>query len=412
MHSRNAPRIGYVLKMYPRFSETFILNEVLAHEAAGLDLEIFSLKLPIDGHFHEALARVRARVTYIGHDGLRAVPFWQDLADAARRNPGVWEGLRECARDDAHDVHAAARLSALVAERGVTHLHAHFATSAATVAMRAAAMSGISFSLTAHAKDIYLESVDHAHMRRLLQAARAVVTVSDFNLHHLRRTYGDAACQVRRVYNGLPLDTLAYTPPSNREPIIVAVGRLVEKKGFSTLVEACGVLRDRGRAVRCDIIGDGPLANDLARQIATLDLSGSVRLLGPLPQGRVLERVACAAALAAPCIVGADGNRDGLPTVLLEAMALGTPCISTNVTGIAEAVIHGQTGLIVPENSPESLADACEQLLDDRTLRLELALRARAHLDEHFDIRRNTAHLRALFAASSVPASLTEGALP
>lgn len=398
MPAHKQPRVGYVLKMYPRFSETFILNEILSHEAAGLDVRIYSLKLPIDGHFHEALARVKAPVTYLGQDGLRAVNFWDDVSKAAAKNPGVWKHLPACARIDAHEVHAAAKLGALASEHGITHLHAHFATSAATVAMLAGAMAEVPYSFTAHAKDIYIESVDHAHMRRLLRGARGVVTVSDYNVDHFQRTYGDDAAAVQRIYNGLPVTVLPYSAPQSREPRIVGVGRLVEKKGFDDLIHACAILRDRGAAFRCDIIGDGPLAGDLARLATSLRLNDIVRFLGPLPQGQVMNAVQQAAALAAPCIVGADGNRDGLPTVLLEAMALGTPCVSTDVTGITEAITHDETGLIVPQRAPVVLADGLARLLTDSALRCRLASKARARVETHFDIARNTTSLRAVFA--------------
>lgn len=412
MPAHDGPRIGYVLKMYPRFSETFILNEVLAHEAAGMDLHIFSLKLPIDGHFHEALARVKAPVTYLGQDGLRAVSFWDHVSTAGARNPGVWKSLHEAAHVDAHEVHAAAKLSVLVREHGISHLHAHFATSAATVAMLAGGMADVPYSFTAHAKDIYIEGVDHAHMRRLLRGAKGVVTVSDYNVTHFRDTYGDDAASVHRIYNGLLVDALPYADPRSREPRIVGVGRLVEKKGFADLVQACAVLRDRGTPFRCDIIGDGPLAHELARLVSSLRLEGVVRLLGPLPQGRVMHAVQQAAALAAPCIVGSDGNRDGLPTVLLEAMALGTPTISTDVTGITEAVRDNDTGLIVPQHSPPELADAMERLLRDPPLRSRLAARARALVEARFDISRNTAALRELFTSNNVDSSSPTTALP
>ncbi len=370
------------------------------------DLHIYSLKLPIDGHFHEALARVKAPVTYLGQDGLRAVNFWDDVSKAGAKNPGVWRHLSACAHIDAHEVHAAAKLGVLARDHGITHLHAHFATSAATVAMLAGAMADVPYSFTAHAKDIYLESVDHAHMRRLLRGAKGVVTVSDYNVAHFQGTYADDAASVQRIYNGLPVDTLPYASPDKREARIVGVGRLVEKKGFADLVHACAALRDRGTPFRCDIIGDGPLASELARLIASLRLEGIVRLLGPLPQGQVMHAVRHAAALAAPCIVGADGNRDGLPTVLLEAMALGTPSISTDVTGITEAVIDDETGIIVPQHAPSALADAMERLLRDPALRCRLASRARAHVEAHFDIARNTSMLRTLFTGDAPSAPI------
>jgi glycosyltransferase involved in cell wall biosynthesis len=243
--------------------------------------------------------------------------------------------------------------------------------------------------------------VGEADLRRKLRDAAAVVTVSDYNLEHLRGRFGADAGRVRRIYNGLDLHDLCYSPPDRRPPIVIGVGRLVEKKGFSDLVEAAALLRKRGREFRCEIVGDGVLRGALADQVRRLDLEGHVELMGALPRGEVYRRVASAAALAAPCVVAADGNRDGLPTVLLEAMALGTPCVSTPVTGIPELVREGDTGLIVGERDSGALADALERLLDDERLSRRLARSARALVEAEFDIERNSVALREVFGAAA-----------
>src|SRR5205823_4150700 len=148
------------------------------------------------------------------------------------------------------------------------------------------------------------------------------------------------------------LGSFPFAEPRERPPRIVAVGRLVEKKGFTTLVDACAILLRRGAEFECNIIGEGELESALAKQIESLGLSNRVKLLGPQPQREVIRHIRNAAALAAPCVLGSDGNRDGLPTVLLEAMALGTACVSTDVTGIPEVLHHEKTGLLVPQNDP------------------------------------------------------------
>lgn len=407
------PRVGYVLKMYPRFSETFIVTEVLAHEAAGLDLSIFSLRLPIDGRFHEALAAVRAPVTYLLADSVRSVDYWAGLSHAGRAVPGLWEALRNETHADGHEVLQAALLAEQVVARGITHLHAHFATSSATVAMLAAAAAGITFSFTAHAKDIYTDEVDPALLRRKLRAASTAITVSDYNLRHLRAAFGSDAGRVRRIYNGLDLNEFAYEAPENRPRVIVGVGRMIEKKGFEYLIDACGLLRRRGVEFRCEMIGDGPLVPALTSRAAELGLGDAVEFLGGRPRGEVIRRVRAAGVLAAPCVVGRDGNRDGLPTVLLEAMALGTPCVSTDVTGIPEIVRHGQTGLLVPQHDAAALADALGTLLADGDRRCSLTARARALMEERFDIHANAAQIRALFGAGhAAPTPQESGAAP
>jgi len=227
-----------------------------------------------------------------------------------------------------------------------------------------------------------------------------VVTVSDYNLAYLQENYGPAARRARRIYNGLDFERFPYRPPHERPPQIVGVGRLVEKKGFADLIEACAILAAEGREFSCRIIGTGEQETAMRAQIARLGLEDRVELLGPRPQGELVRHVRDAAVFAAPCVVGADGNRDGLPTVLLEAMALGTPCVSTAVTGIPEVVRDGETGLMVPQRDPAALATAIGRLLAERDLRVRLAERARRLVEANFDVRRNAALLREVFYAA------------
>ncbi len=394
-------RVGYVVKMYPRLAETFILNEILAHEAAGRELEIFSLRSPVDGKFHRDLGRVQADVTYIPGHTVKAEDFWTTVSEAGRESPiaqRIWEDGR---KELAGSVNQAIHLARAARELGVTHMHAHFATIATTVTRLASRLTGVPYSFTAHAKDIYHESVQDDDMTRKLRDASSVVTVSDFNRDYLRNRFGPVADGVRRIYNGLDLQDFSYTPPDGRPPLILGVGRLVEKKGFADLIRACSILRDRNREFECEIIGGGVLRKDLAELITELNLSACVRMLGPTPREEVNRRMGQAAVLAAPCVVSPNGNRDGLPTVLLEAMAVGTPCISTPVTGIPELVRDGDTGLLAAERDPRSLADALQRLLDDRGLGLALAASARRRIESDFDIHRNTVALRELFSPAS-----------
>ncbi len=398
---RAAGPVGYVVKMYPRFSETFIVNELIALETAGTDVEVFSLRPPADGRFHESLAEVRAPVTYLRHSGLRAADVWAALAVARTELPSLASCLDELLEASVVEAVQAVELARLVRARGIVHLHAHFGSVAATVARLASRLSGVPFTFTAHAKDIFHESVEPADLRAKLCDAAAVVTVSDYNLEFLRTTYGRAADRVVRVYNGLDLERFCYSSPLDRPPIVAAVGRLVEKKGFGDLLAAVRLLVQSGRTLQVDLVGSGPLEAELRVSIGALGLDGIVRMHGSLPQGQVRRMVQQAAVLAAPCVVGADGNRDGLPTVLLEAMALGTPCVATPVTGIPEVLHDGRTGLLVPERSPEQLADALDRLLDEPALRVDLAARARALVERNFDVHRQAATLRGLFAATA-----------
>ncbi len=390
-------KVAYVLKMYPRFSETFIINEILAHEEAGLDIEIFSLRPPNDGRFHEALARVRAPVNYLPSGGLKLSRFWTDINQASKQFSRLWLILASPIRKDPRDIHQALLLAQAVKANGITHLHAHFGSIATTVARLAAQIAELPFSFTAHAKDIFHEDVDSHDLRTKLDHAATTVTVSNFNLEYLQSSYASAARNVRRIYNGIDLQRFAYAKPSNRPAKIITVGRLVEKKGFSDLIAACALLAKTGRAFHCTIVGKGPLEQALRQQVQDLGLTQQVQLLGPRPQGEVARLVQEAAVFAAPCIIGNDGNRDGLPTVLLEAMALGTPCIATDVTGIPEVLHDEETGLMVPQHDPQSLATALKRLLDDAPLRTRLANKARQRIELSFDIKKNTAEMRTHF---------------
>lgn len=389
-----SPRIGYVLKMYPRFSETFILTEVLALEEQGSKLEIFSLRSPVDGRFHEALAKVHAPVTYLPPLG-KVEQLWDILRRGhATFHDDLSEHLPDLMAATPGDAAQAIDLALQAVERGLDHLHAHFGSVAATVARLAARLAGVTYSFTAHAKDIFHDSVDPEDLRRKLVDASFVVTVSDYNERYLRTTYGAAADRVARIYNGIDLAAFTESVPRDRPQVVAGVGRLVQKKGFDQLIDAVALLVREGRELRLDLVGAGSEEGPLRARVAALGLTNTVRFLGPLPQEAMRGVVRGAAVLAAPCVVGDDGNRDGLPTVLLEGLALGTPVVATPVTGIPEAVRHEQTGLLVPERDVPALATALGRLLDDADLRCRLAHAGRLHVEEHFDARTNTELLR------------------
>ncbi|PIG93631.1 glycosyltransferase [Gloeocapsopsis sp. IPPAS B-1203] len=397
-------KVGYVLKRYPRYSETFVVSEILAHEAAGLAIEIFALRPPVDAYFQNIISEVRAPVKYLLSHDLRGSTLWAVLEQASAVLPDLWSKLAIARGEDVHDVHQAIMLACEVRTRGIAHLHAHFGTSATTVARLASHFAEIPYTFTAHAKDIFHESVQPDDVERKLSDAAAVVTISDYNLNYLNETYGQAAAKVQRIYNGLDLNQFTYASPQNRPLRIIAIGRLIEKKGFTYLIEACDLLRSRGYEFECHIVGAGDLRDNLSAQIEALNLQSYVELIGPRPQSEIIDIVQSAAVLAAPCVVGTDSNRDGIPTVLLEAMALGTPCVSTDVTGIPEILRHQETGLMVPQHDAIALSKALEKLLTDAQLRVQLATQARQLIEANFDIHCNAAHLRTIFRAAPVAA--------
>lgn len=390
-------RVGYVVKRYPKYSETFIVSEILAHEAAGLELEIFSLRPPTDSHFQDGIWRVRAPVTYLPTDRTT----YEDLVMLVRAgelSTGVPDVLAAFQDEDPEDIYQALLLASTVRLKNIGHLHAHFATVATTVTRMAARLAGVPFTFTTHAKDIFHRSVRADVLRTLMDDAKATVTISEYNALYLLRIWGGARERLRCIRNGLDLTLFGFEDPAERPPAIVAVGRFIEKKGFEYLIEACRILADRRMRFVCRVIGSGPLEPALRSAIDRLHLGDQIALVGPLPQTLVIQEIRQASVLAAPCVLAADSDRDGLPTVLLEAMALGTPCVSTDVTGIPEVLRDGETGLMVTQRDPVALAAALERLLTDATLRVTVARAARRLIEEKFDVVRNAALLRGLFA--------------
>jgi glycosyltransferase involved in cell wall biosynthesis len=409
-------RVGYVLKMYPRFSETFIVSEILAREAAGERITIFSLRPPVDPRFHPELARVAAPVSYLERPG-KPSALWAALRDAVTRQPALADGmarvLPELLAADVDDAVQAVILARAALDAGVTHLHAHFASMATTIARLASLLSGIPYSFTAHAKDLFHDEVDPADIARKLQGAHHTVTVSDFNVDYLTRMHPADVHRLHRIHNGLELDRFPFRPtPRPVRPAvgaagplgIVAVGRLVEKKGFALLLDAAARLQESGLAVSVDIVGDGALRADLTAQIDRLGLHDQVRLLGALPQNDVSAVLAGADVFVAPCVVGADGNADGLPTVILEAMALGVPCVATDVTGIPEVVRHDDTGLLCRSGSVDDLVHAVQRVARCDFDTEGITRRARQLIEDLFDSTLQARRLHGL-RSDSAPAA-------
>ena len=403
-------RIGYVLKRFPRLSETFILNEILALERAGVEVEVFSLLRPPAEDRHALLSELKAPVTYLPSaisasrlslkTGLEAQPATlADFFDDPSTHDPIFSGK---SAQDVAVLHVKAGVLAFLAQRrGIRHFHAHFGSDAATVALLLSRLTGGSFSYTAHARDIYhtyASPLDDARMRRAKMAeARFVVTVSDYNATYLRTLCPEAARRIHRLYNGIDLNRFVADSQVQRPGRIVSVGRFIEKKGFPILIEACGMLRDRGHSFECLILGDGPMRAAMEAQIAGLGLADTVRLGGSMPQERLIAEMRTGIAVTLPCIISESGDRDGLPTVLLEAMALGLPVVTTTVSGGPEIVVEGETGHLCEPRDPAALAAALQNLLADPGRAMAMGAAGRARAERLFDLESNVASLRALF---------------
>ena len=400
--NKNPKKIGYVLKKYPRYSETFIVNEILAHEDAGLEIEIFSLTPSDDSHYQDIVGDVKAPVHYLSSDNLKAKGFWGLLNETEEVLPGVFQKLELLRQEKFRYLYQGLELAKIVKLQKIEHLHSHFASSATNVARIYSHFSNVPFSFTAHAKDIFHENTDFRDLQTKLRDASAVVTVSDYNLNYLQRTFGSYANSVRRIYNGMDLKKLSYRKPENRKPNIITIGRLIEKKGLDVLIDACAILAKKDLEFNCSIIGKGDLEPQLQTQINENQLQDKVELAGAIPRREVIESFYNAAVFAAPAIIAQDGNRDGLPTTLLESMALGTPCVATDVTGIPEIITDKVTGLSVEQNDPVGLANALEKLLHNPSLGVLLSENAHKLIELKFDISKNSAKIREIFAPNVV----------
>ena len=394
-------KAGYVVSRYPSYAHTFIVNEILAHEAAGLEVEVFSLNPPEDTHFHESVAHVKAPVRYLSGVG-SADSLWSSMLAAGQSFSGFFDRVAEVRETDVRVIQQAIELAKLVGQHGVTHLHAHFATAPTTVAKLAASLAKVTFSFTAHTEDI-LGQVGEDDLRDKMAAATGVVVASDFGLEFLQQSFKDDASKAVRIYHGLQTEALPFTSPATRNNCVVAAGPLVKSSGFDVLITAISNLNARGQEVECRIFGEGPLEAELRAMVKKDSIDKLVSFAGNRPHGEIVSELRTASAFVAPSVMDADGTGAAVPGALLESMTLGTPCIASDATGIPEIVVDGHTGIQTKQGDAEMLARAIEKVLGDEVLRVRLALKARVLVESEFNAHRNAARLRASFVDSKNP---------
>jgi glycosyltransferase involved in cell wall biosynthesis len=400
------PTVGFIVSVWPRLSETFILNEVVALERLGSRLRIFSVKTnpKKDEPVHAKVAQVRAPVTCLKVGGQRKAVWRANLRLLCKRPIRYFRTLLQAIsyrrRVIVKRFFQAGYLAEILAGEPVTHLHAHFAHDPTMVAMFTHRLTGIPYSFTAHAKDIYLKTTPEV-LRAEAQQAQAVVTCTEYNRKYLADEVGlTPKGKVHCIYHGLDLSQFKFQwprVPQTGAPLILSVARLVEKKGLNDLLCAADLLRRRGRSFQIEIIGDGPLRQALKAQAEQLGLNGQLRLLGDVSHDSVCRAYQRASVFALPCIVAADGDRDGIPNVLAEAMASGLPVVATPVSGIPELIESEQQGLLVPPSNPLQLADALERLLTQPELCGRLARAARDKVETCFSLEGASTRLLALF---------------
>lgn len=402
-----APGGGRVLYLGPAVlsgSETFIGREALALERLGVAIDLWSVHGPEGPLFSEetrALAG-RCRVLYPLHPiavggalcrCLAARPG-RTLATLLRalRDAFGASGLRGLRPRLAAGFHALAGLRLADRARGAVHVHAHFAHLPATIGMYAAHWLGVPFSFTAHANDLFVEAT---LLGRKLARARFAACISEHNRTFLRGLLPEGGAELLIVRCGIDPRAFPARPDPAPSPLgaLLAVGRLVEKKGFHVLLEALALLRAKGREPRLELCGWGPEEGRLRALAARLGLSDTVRFRGKTPQETVRALLRESDLFVLPCVRDARGDMDGIPVALMEAMACQVPVLSTRISGIPELIVDGRSGRLAAPGDPDDLARVLAELDGDPAGRLALARGGRARVLEEFTLEGNAERL-------------------
>jgi glycosyltransferase involved in cell wall biosynthesis len=420
VESRSNKQIGYLLRSYPRLSQTFILNEILALEKIGVSIQIFALTDPHEKVVQMQVDLVQAPVHYLDEDiqprSLRnmlhenAQIAWSHLKGYLRSlvyiaaNRGIDKGYTassrwECFLQAVHLIYLLI-LNERSTGKKIDHLHAHFAHDPALIAYLVHCIAGIPFSFTAHARDLY--QVPEKVLTDRIRQARAVVTCCRANLDYLNQIAPSQQSKYSLIYHGVNLKDFQPIPTPGASfvpeyPLILSVGRLVEKKGFQDLLQALLIVKGRGERFQCDIYGDGPLCQHLREWIEEHGMAGEVLLKGDCTQQELISIYQNATLFILTPVQTEDGDRDGIPNVLVEAMAVGLPVITTAVAGIPELVENNQNGLLYQSHDVEGISSGIIELLHNPAKRRQLGSAASKKVTEHFDITQAAKRLKTLF---------------
>ncbi len=413
-------RVAFVLKGYPRLSETFIAQEILALERRGLQILIVSLRHPTDGRRHPIHEEIRAPVLYLPeylhHGVMRVVRAWLRI-----RRLATYPALRALWLTDLRRDFSASRIrrfgqALVLADElppDIVSLHAHFLHTPSSVTRYAAALRGLPWSGSAHAKDIW--TTPEWELREKLASCEWLVTCTASNRDHLANLAPEGTVEL--VYHGLDLDRFpahaagdaARTGSTLENSVtILSVGRLVEKKGADVLLSALARLPSACQW-RLVLVGGGPLDRKLRRLAESLGIASRVEWRGSMTQTELLDEYRAADIFALASRVAADGDRDGLPNVLMEAQTQGLPCVATQVSAIPELIEHGVTGLLVPPDSPDALAAAIHELIRDPALRQALGSAGQMRMANMFSMNANIGKLARKFGLTNEHGN--EGAL-
>ena len=415
MNHSKQPVLGLILKGYPRISETFISNEIRLLEKLGFAIHLFSMRQPRENFTHDSVKKIRATVDYLPETLIKPLPrlLYHNLHLAAKK-PRIYGIALKTAyrrflrtRKSAtlkHLLQAGYLVQRLLPERRVTHLHAHFAHSPTSVAMFSSRLTGLPFSFTAHAKDIYTS--DPRQIREKIALARFVVTCTEYNRKHLQGLSDGNATPIHRNYHGIDVELFSSNDEMPKIPVkpfqILTIARLTAKKGLPTIYQALRLLCDQGVSLYHTHIGGGEDREKIASLIKDLNLGSVTQLLGTQPHRVVLDHYLKADLFVLGCEVAPDGDRDGIPNVLVESMAVGLPVVATDISGIPELVENDKTGLLVSPGQPAKLAEAMLRMLTDIDLRNRVSAEGKKRVVGEFDNRELIRELAEIFQKEGV----------
>ncbi|MCM8773771.1 MAG: glycosyltransferase, partial [Candidatus Omnitrophica bacterium] len=404
------PQIAFVCSQFPQMYETFILREFVGLKERGLKFKIISLKFCKDKIIHPQAKDFLAD-TFYPKISLLTILRWICVHPCNTMKTIVYVFytygfvgvelikalyvLCECFY-----------IADLIKKYRICHLHTHWATMPTTAGVILNILTGIPFSFTAHAWDIF---VSQKGLKDKIRRARFCVTCTEYNRRFLGELIDngkgeniDDVCVLGKIvlnYHGIELDKfpLRNKKIENVRINILSIGRLVDTKGFDYLIDACQILDREGLNFYCKIVGQGELLGRLSSKVKKYKLSDKIEFLGEKTQKEIMELYKEATVLVQPSVLAKNGDRDGIPNVILEAMACGVPVISTNISGIPEAIIDKETGILVPPNNSVALAKAILNLANDDILKEKIIYNARILVEKKFDAKRNVANLALIF---------------
>ena len=391
---------AYLFERFPSFGQTFCYREVAEVYGQGVAPPIFSIRNPKGEPAQDWDARIVKRVHYLPEEK----ELLEEVQRASKRRrliPVIIAALDEWGRrTDFLRLYQAVYVGLRLQDMGIHHVHAHFAGMAARTAFWVAKFFPVTFSFTAHANDIFAPRNFEIGLDKLVSAARVIITETDYSEKFLRERFPERADRIRRIYNGLNLGEFGRANFSSDPPLIVAIGRLIAKKGFANLIRACALLVEHGRSFRCEIFGEGPLENQLRGQIEESGLKELVQLPGAKPQHEIRKCLARARVFVMPSVPEAEGGMDNLPTVIMEAMATALPVVSTRIGGIPEMVVESETGFLVEPDDVVALAGAIEEVINDRSLGQKLGQAGYERAEKFFSIEKNVRELGKLLGTN------------